>query len=93
MAGTPEEDIIAAHNIFGLKAPGHFFEQSRGTIPEEDKDFLKNILLDALHNQVLQDDSWRGIKQCCPIISGGLNPTLLKPFIDVMGNMDFITTM
>jgi ribulose-bisphosphate carboxylase large chain len=29
----------------------------------------------------------------CPIISGGLNPTLLKPFIDLMGGIDFITTM
>ena len=33
------------------------------------------------------------MKKCCPIVSGGLNPTLLKPFIDVMGNIDFITTM
>ena len=33
------------------------------------------------------------MKKCCPIISGGLNPTLLKPFIDVMENVDFITTM
>ena len=39
------------------------------------------------------NDSWRTMKKCCPIISGGLNPTLLKPFIDVMGNTDFITTM
>jgi len=93
MAGTPEEDVTAAHNIFGLKAHGHFFDQSRGLIPEEDMDFVKGILEDALHHQVLQDDSWRGIKKCCPIISGGLNPTLLKPFIDVMGNVDFITTM
>ncbi len=93
MAGTPEEDVTAAHNIFGLKAPGHMFMQSRGTIPEDDMDFVKNILQDALHHQVLQDDSWRAIKKCCPIISGGLNPTLLKPFIDVMENVDFITTM
>jgi len=33
------------------------------------------------------------MKKCCPIISGGLNPTLLKPFIDLMGSTDFITTM
>ena len=33
------------------------------------------------------------MKKCCPIISGGLNPTLLKPFIDVMKGVDFITTM
>jgi ribulose-bisphosphate carboxylase large chain len=42
---------------------------------------------------ILEDDSWRGMKKCCPIISGGLNPTLLKPFIELMGCMDFITTM
>jgi ribulose-bisphosphate carboxylase large chain len=45
------------------------FEQSRGLIPEDDQDFVKDILLDALHHQVLQDDSRRGIKKCCPIIS------------------------
>jgi ribulose-bisphosphate carboxylase large chain len=64
MAGTPSEDIVAAHNIQRFKAMGHFFEQS-----------------------------WSTMKKCCPIISGGLNPTLLKPFIDLMGNVDFITTM
>lgn len=47
------------------------------------------------HHQHLtkDDDSWRNLKKCCPIISGGLNPTLLKPFIDIMGDVDFITTM
>jgi ribulose-bisphosphate carboxylase large chain len=43
--------------------------------------------------EILVDDSWRGIKKCCPIVSGGLNPVLLKPFMDLMGNADFITTM
>jgi ribulose-bisphosphate carboxylase large chain len=64
MAGSPEEDIIAAHNILFSKAKGHYFEQS-----------------------------WGGMKKCAPIISGGLNPTLLKPFIEVIGTLDFITTM
>ena len=32
-------------------------------------------------------------KNCAPIISGGLNPTKLKPFIDIAGTTDFITTM
>ncbi len=64
MAGSPEEDVVAAHNILRYNEKGHFFEQS-----------------------------WGGVKKCCPIISGGLNPTLLKPFIDVMGTTDFITTM
>ncbi|MFZ2150667.1 MAG: ribulose-bisphosphate carboxylase [Candidatus Absconditicoccaceae bacterium] len=93
MAGTPEEDVTAAHNIFGLQEMGHIFEQSRGTIPENDEDRVKEIQEDHHQHVTLDDDSRRGIKKCCPIISGGLNPTLLKPFIDVMGNVDFITTM
>ncbi|MCK5321265.1 ribulose-bisphosphate carboxylase [Candidatus Pacearchaeota archaeon] len=93
MQGNPEEDITAANNILKLLAKGHFFEQSWATVPENDKDVLKLVHEDTAHHVILEDDSWRGIKKCCPIISGGLNPTLLKPFIDVMGNVDFITTM
>jgi len=93
MAGTPEEDVTAAHNIFGLDAPGHIFQQSWGTIPENDEDWLKKVEEDHHQHLTKEDDSWRNLKKCCPIISGGLNPTLLKPFIDVMGNVDFITTM
>ncbi len=93
MAGTPDEDVTSAHNILQLVADGHFFHQSRGVIPETDDNFVKDIQQDITHHTVLQDDSRRGIKKCCPIISGGLNPTLLKPFIDVMWNIDFITTM
>ncbi|MFW5719428.1 MAG: RuBisCO large subunit C-terminal-like domain-containing protein [Candidatus Dojkabacteria bacterium] len=36
---------------------------------------------------------WRALKKMCPIISGGLNPVLLAPFITVMEDIDFITTM
>jgi ribulose-bisphosphate carboxylase large chain len=93
MAGSPEEDITAANNILSFTAKGHFFNQSWGRIPENDKDALKIVEEDHAHHVILEDDSWRGMKKCCPIISGGLNPTLLKPFIDVMGNIDFITTM
>jgi len=93
MAGSPGEDIIAAHNIQHFKDKGHFFNQAWSTIPENDKDALHIVHEDLAHHVVLEDDSWRGMKKCCPIISGGLNPTLLKPFIDVMGNLDFITTM
>ena len=93
MAGTPEEDVTAAHNILQLVADGHFFHQSRGQIPEKDADFVQDVQQDIAHHAVLQDDSRRTIKKCCPIISWWLNPTLLKPFIDVMGNVDFITTM
>nr|VDD88955.1 RuBisCO long chain, Form II/III [uncultured bacterium] len=39
------------------------------------------------------DQDWYGMKPMCPIASGGLNPILLKPFADVVGTTDFITTM
>jgi len=69
MAGSPEEDVTAAHNILGMVADGHFFHQSRGTIPEIDADFVNDIQEDIAHHTVLQDDSRRGIKKCAPIIS------------------------
>jgi ribulose-bisphosphate carboxylase large chain len=93
MKGSPEEDIIAAHNILHFKDKGYFFEQEWSKIPEKDKDAINLVNKDIAHQSILEDDSWRGIKKCCPIISGGLNPILLKPFIDLMGNVDFITTM
>ena len=93
MKGSPEEDIIAAHNIEHFKEKGYFFEQAWSTIPENDKDAIELVHRDLTHHVILEDDSWRGMKKCCPIISGGLNPVLLKPFIDLMDNTDFITTM
>lgn len=93
MAGTPIEDVTAANNILRFKGTGHFFEQSWATIPENNEYAINLVHEDTHHHVILEDDSWRGMKKCCPIISGGLNPTLLKPFIDVMGNTDFITTM
>jgi len=93
MQGSPEEDVVAALNILQFKSKGHFFEQEWSKIFEGDKDAIALAQADTAHHVILEDDSWRGMKKCCPIISGGLNPTLLKPFIDVMGNIDFITTM
>jgi ribulose-bisphosphate carboxylase large chain len=93
MAGTPDEDITAAHNILGYKEKGHFFCQSWGKIPAKSEYALKLAKADHAHQVILEDDEWRGMKKCCPIVSGGLNPTLLKPFIDVMDSVDFITTM
>jgi len=84
MAGSPEEDVTAANSILSFRDKGFFFEQSWNTIPDRDKDSKKAIT---------DENNWRGLKKCCPIISGGLNPTLLTPFIKVMGNTDFITTM
>jgi ribulose-bisphosphate carboxylase large chain len=93
MEGSPEEDIVAARCILRFKEMGHFFEQSWATIPETDQEAINDVRKDRAHKRILENDEWRGLKKCCPIISGGLNPTLLKPFIDVMGGIDFITTM
>jgi ribulose-bisphosphate carboxylase large chain len=93
MAGTPTEDITAATGILKLVSEGHIFHQSWSTVSEKDLDVVKLAQEDEAHHVILEDDSWRGLKKCTPIISGGLNPTLLKPFIDLMGGVDFITTM
>lgn len=47
--------------------------------PESQGDFFKQ--------------QWHNIKPMCPIVSGGLNPVLLKPYADLVGTTDFITTM
>ncbi len=93
MKGTPEEDVVAAHNIQGLLSAGYFFEQSWSKVPDNDEDVKALVEQDIAHQLILEDDSWRAMKKCCPIVSGGLNPVRLKPFIDVMKNVDFITTM
>jgi ribulose-bisphosphate carboxylase large chain len=93
MKGTPEEDVVAANGILYLRSKGHFFDQSWAKIPENDKDAICIVNEDMAHHVILEDDSWRAVKKCCPIVSGGLNPIRLKSFIDVMGNVDFITTM
>ncbi len=93
MAGTPTEDATSARGILQFQAKGHFFEQSWSKIPAKDRDSIKLTHKDMAHHLILEDDSWRGVKKCAPIISGGLDPTLLKPFIDILGSIDFITTM
>jgi len=93
MAGTPEEDITSAKEILHLLAKGHFFEQNWARVPETDQQIMDLVKKDLMHNVILEEDYWRGIKKCCPIISGGLNPTKLKPFIELIGEVDFITTM
>ena len=93
MKGSPKDDLIPAHNILHLLAEGHMFEQSWAKVPKNDSDLLKLIKEDNHNHVILEYDSWRGIKKCAPIISGGLNPTKLKPFLDLAKTTDFITTM
>ena len=75
MAGSPEEDIISAHNILRFKEMGHIFEQSWATIPDNNRYAQELVRNDLAHKVILKEDDWRGIKKCCPIVSGGLNPT------------------
>jgi len=93
MAGSPDEDIVSAHAILRFDAEGHVFEQSWATIPDKNRYAQELVRNDLAHKVILKEDDWRGIKKCCPIVSGGLNPTLLAEFIDLMGGVDFITTM
>jgi ribulose-bisphosphate carboxylase large chain len=93
MKGNAKEDITSAKDILQIYSKGHFFEQSWTRVSEEDSDVLDLVNKDNARGRILEDDSWRGIKKCCPIVSGGLNPTLLKPFIDIIEGVDFITTM
>jgi len=93
MKGSPKDDIIPAKNILSLLGEGHIFEQSWARVPQDDADVVALIEEDAHQHIILEDDSWRGMKKCAPIISGGLNPTKLKAFIDIAGTTDFITTM
>ena len=49
---------------------------------------VKNLSMESSDNF-----GWRVMKKTCPIVSGGLNPVLLPQFLDVVGTIDFITTM
>ena len=84
MAGSPDEDIVSAHSILRFKDSGHIFEQSWATIPDQNAYAIELVRKDNSNQVILKDDDWRGIKKCCPIVSGGLNPTLLAEFIDLM---------
>lgn len=90
------------------KTTRSFFDQSWSTAPENDKDIkdaiekekaiwdggIKSIIKDKIKNKGnKKEKNWRFMNKTCPIISGGLNPVLLKPFTDLIGTIDFITTM
>ena len=52
-----------------------------------------HLALDKVASGPFFEQDWGDMKPMCPIASGGLNPVLLKPFADVIGTVDFITTM
>jgi ribulose-bisphosphate carboxylase large chain len=51
-------------------ADGHIFDQNWGLIPEHDEDLIEKIQMDNQFVLTNEDDTWRTIKKCCPIISG-----------------------
>jgi len=52
-----------------------------------------HVILDKISQGDFFKQDWRNMKPCCPIASGGLNPTKLHALIDALGTTDFITTM
>ena len=93
MAGTPKEDIMAANHALRLYSEGDFFKQVWSEIPPKDSDLQKAIEDEKAGKNYADLGYWRIMKKMCPIISGGLNPTLIGKFLDIVGTRDFITTM
>jgi len=109
MAGTADIDILAARSALKIYQEGPFFEQTWSKIPVQDKDLVAAIDREKgqwnmpirkfvqERSQVVHidtdDHDWRIVRKMAPIISGGLNPVLLPEFLEVMGTIDFITTM
>lgn len=93
MAGSPKEDVMAANHALRLFSKGDFFNQIWAEIPEKDADLVKAIEMEEKGEDYEDLGLWRITKKTCPIISGGLNPTLIGEFLDIIGTRDFITTM
>lgn len=93
MAGSPKEDVMAANHALRLFSKGDFFNQIWSEIPEKDTDLVDAIKKEQEGQDFSNLGYWRIMKKTAPIISGGLNPTLIGKFLDVIGTQDFITTM
>ncbi len=93
MAGSPKEDVMAVNHALRLYSKGDFFNQIWSEIPEKDLDLADAIKKEAEGQDYSDIGYWRIVKKMAPIISGGLNPVLLGKFLDIVGTVDFITTM
>jgi ribulose-bisphosphate carboxylase large chain len=109
MAGTPDIDIMASKQALNIQAQGQYFTQIWSKIPHADADLQAMIKEEqtryamnlrafvksqenVTHIDTMGHD-WRVVRKMAPIISGGLNPVLLPQFLEIMGTIDFITTM
>ena len=93
MAGSPKEDVMAANHALRLFSKGDFFNQVWSEIPGKDMDLVNAIKKEQEGEDYADLGYWRITKKTAPIVSGGLNPTLIGKFLDVIGTQDFITTM
>ena len=104
MSGDVATDITAAYLALKTKAEGPYFTQVWSHIPPSDQDMVNMIENEEkVWNESFEkrlwsrseqsNDKWRFMKKTCPIISGGLNPTLLPAFLEKIKTIDFITTM
>jgi len=93
MAGSSKEDVMAINHALKLFSKGDFFSQIWSEVPQNDSDLVEAIQKEEQGHDYSDIGYWRIIKKTTPIISGGLNPTLLGKFLDIAGTVDFITTM
>ena len=93
MAGSSKEDVMAINHALKLFSKGDFFSQIWSEVPQNDSDLVEAIQKEEQGHDYSDIGYWRIMKKTTPIISGGLNPTLLGKFLDIAGTVDFITTM
>lgn len=109
MSGNAEDDIAAAKQALMIHSEGKYFSQTwtrvgnsdkeiKAEIEKEKKEWQKDIKeivknRKEIKNISTNEKNWRFINKTVPIISGGLNPTLLPKFLETFKSIDFITTM
>jgi len=93
MAGSSKEDVMAINHALKLFSKGDYFSQIWSEVPQNDSDLAEAIKKEEQGYDYSDIGYWRIMKKTTPIISGGLNPTLLGKFLDIAGTVDFITTM
>ncbi|HEC63873.1 MAG TPA: ribulose 1,5-bisphosphate carboxylase [bacterium] len=65
----------------------------RKLINAHDAELQKDIAKGERNKTDFFEQEWKSFGKTCPIVSGGMNPVLLRPFIETMGDTDFIITM
>ena len=96
-----------AENAFGFSVPVltmfgrlsgtsgiHTGTAGIGKMAGDNEDVIAaNCALNKVSKGLFFTQNWGKFAPCCPIASGGLNPTKLHPLIKALKTTDFITTM